>query len=277
MSPDGTRVALSIRDAQDEIWVWDLARETLTRATISTAGPAQYPAWTPDSRRLLFGSLGSIFRLSADGSGVPERLTPEKFPGSPMPYAVTPDGGRLIVREGATSYDLGLLSLDSNRRIEPLIRTVFSELNAEISPDGRWLAYESNESGQREVYVRPFPDVTGGRWLISKSGGTRPLWSHSGRELFYVAPVDNGLTLALITVPVASGTEWKAGSPTKLFEGKYFHSPAGVGEGRTYDLAADDRRFLMIKDVDEGAGAGQNNVVIVQHFDSELKRLAAVK
>src|SRR5262249_31397208 len=120
LSPDGTRVALSIRDQQDGIWVLDLARETLTRLNLDPSTD-QYPAWTPDGRRLLFGSSnGVVFWQAADGSGSPEALT--KNPQSPQfPYAVSPDGSRVVLREGTSSYDLVTLLLGNDRKIEPLI------------------------------------------------------------------------------------------------------------------------------------------------------------
>ena len=94
-----------------------------------------------------------------------------------------------MLRDGNPPYNLAVLSLGADRRTEPLVHTEFHELNAEISPDGRWLAYESDESGQREVFVRPFPNVDAGRWLVSNGGGTRPLWAKNGQELFYLAIV----------------------------------------------------------------------------------------
>lgn len=151
LSPDGTRVAVSIEDQQDDIWVWDFARETLTRVTFNPGADA-YPAWTPDGRRLLFAATldrqAGVFWQAADGTGSPERLTDRS---NVFPYSVSPDGSRAVLRDGNPPYNLAVLSLGAERKTEPLIHTEFHELNAEISPDGRWLAYESDESGQREV------------------------------------------------------------------------------------------------------------------------------
>jgi Tol biopolymer transport system component len=274
ISPDGTRVALSIPDQQSDISVWDLARETLTRMTFDP-GTDQYPVWTPDSRRLLWGSgpigtQSNVFWQAADGTGSAEQLT--KSTSSSVPYAVSPDGSRVVLREGINTYDLAVLLLGDNRRTEPLIHTAFSELNAEISPDGRWLAYESNESGQREVYVRPFPNVSGGRWQVSQGGGTRPLWARNGQELFYMTT--SGVDVTLMNVRVESGAAWSAGTPTKLFSGRFLFGETGPGEGRTYDVAPDGRRFLMIK---EAGGSEQiaapTNLIVVQNWFDELKHL----
>ena len=273
LSPDGTRVAVSIEDQQDDIWVWDFARDTLTRVTFNPGADA-YPAWTPDGRRLLFASTldrqSGVFWQAADGTGSPERLTERS---NVFPYSVSPDGSRAVLRDGNPPYDLAVLSLGAERTTQPLIHTEFHEVNAEISTDGRWLAYESDESGQREVYVRPFPDVDAGRWQVSSGGGTRPLWARNGQELFYLAIV--GEDAALMSVRVARGATWTAGSPTKLFTGRFLYSETGRGEGRTYDVSVDSRRFLMVKDSsnDSLADSRSGRFVIVQNWTEELKRL----
>ena len=153
----------------------------------------------------------------------------------------------------------------------PLLQTKFEELNGIVSPDGRWLAYESDSPGRREIYVRPFPNVGGGQWQVSTAGGTRPLWARSGKELFYVGP--DG---ALLRVPVeASGATWNAGTPTKLLEGRYF--TGGVSTGRTYDVSPDGQRFLMIKAPGTDATAAPPSLIVVQHWDEELKRVVPTR
>ena len=277
LSPDGTRLAISIEDQQADIWVWDLARNTLTRITFSP-GADRYPAWTPDGRRLLFGSgaggPANVFWQAADGSGSPERLAESK--NGQQPYSVSPDGSRVVLRDGIPPFNLAVLSLGAERRTEPLVHTEFDEQNAEISPDGRWLAYESDESGQREVYVRPFPNVNEGRWQVSSGGGTRPLWARNGQELFYLAIV--GADAALMRVPVERGATWTAGGPTKLFAGRFFYREAGTGQGRTYDVSLDGRRFLMVKDSSNGNSSDVPSArfVIVENWLEELKRRVPV-
>jgi Tol biopolymer transport system component len=127
-----------------------------------------------------------LFWQAADGTGAVEQLT--EGPNLRLPVAMTPDGNRIIIREvGQQDDDLMLVPLQPPRRPQPLVQTMFGERNAEIAPDGRWLAYESNESGREEIYVRPFPDVSGG-WQVSTGGGRMPLWSRNGQELFYGSP-----------------------------------------------------------------------------------------
>jgi len=292
LSPDGTRVALDIRDQEADIWIFDLARETLTRLTF---GPALefLGVWTPDSREVIFssGEFGgnrgprSLFRRAADGTGTAEELIEERG----LPYAVTPDARSLIFSSSrqqpgtpVIEGDLMLLPLMGERRPQPLLQTPYDELNAEPSPNGRWLAYESNESGRYEIYVRPFPNATAGKWPVSTSGGTRPLWARNGQELFYESMG------ALMRVPVTTGSTFAAGTPTKLFDAPYFFGPVVVGRGRTYDVSPDGKQFLMIKeggiaDSRPGAMARQAEsppsarMVLVQHWFEELKRLVPTK
>jgi len=272
MSPDGTRVAVAISDQQADIWVWDLTRKTLTRTTFDPA-PDSYPVWTPDSRRVIFGSprggQPNLFWQPADGTGAAERLTESSY--NQQAFSISPDGSRLVFREGLPPYDLNVLLVGTDRRREPLLRTPFNEGNAEVSPDGRWLAYESNESGRNDVYVRPFPDVNAGRWQVSTAGGSRPLWARNGQELFYV-----GEDAALMSVRVQRGTTWTATTPLMLFTGQQFFfgdAPGQLGQGRTYDIARDGRRFLMIKEGSADGARPTNSIVVVQNWFEELKRL----
>ena len=151
--------------------------------------------------------------------------------------------------------------------VRPLVQTTFEELNGEISPDGRWVVYQSNESGRDEIYVRPFPDANRGRWQISTGGGTRPLWARSGKELFYLGPSG-----AMMSASVEGGSTFRAGTSTRLFEGSYVL--ATNPSGRTYDVSPDGQRFLMVK----AAGASDKtsaptSLIVVEHWFEELKRL----
>jgi serine/threonine-protein kinase len=289
LSPDGTRVAVHAADQEIDLWVWDLGRTTLTRATFDP-GVDFYPVWTPDGRRVIFSSdragVRNLFWQAADGTGAVERLS--ESPNAQNASAVSPDGRLLIFTETApkTGDDVMQMALDGTlpsagsgrgepvepRRVTPLVQSPFAERNGVVSPDGRWLAYEANVSGRVEISVRPFPDVNSGRWQVSTAGGTRPLWARSGQELFYVAP-----TGALMRVGVERGPSWTATTPTLLVKDGYFTSPGGL-PGRTYDIAPDGQRFLMIK---EGGGSDQTaaapSLIVVQHWTEELKRLVPTK
>ena len=284
LSPDGTRVVVSAADQEADLWLWDLQRATLTRLTFE-AGADVFPVWTPDGRRIIFtsdraGGVLNVWWQAGDGAGAAERLTTSS--NIQIPTGITPDGTAVVFFEltPTMSRDLLRLALDASRpstgsgrgelvephRVTPLLQTKFDELNGIVSPDDRWLAYESDSSGRFEIYVRPFPNAGGGQWQVSTGGGTRPLWARSGKELFYLGP--DG---ALLRVPVeASGATWNAGTPAKLLEGRYFTGGA-VTAGRTYDVSPDGQRFLMIKA--PGADAPAASIIVVQHWLEELKRL----
>ena len=163
------------------------------------------------------------------------------------------------------------LTLDGSHRVTPLLQTPFDNLRGVVSPDRHWLAYESNSTGQFEIWVRPFPNASGAESKISSSGGTRPLWAHSGKELFFL-----GADGALMRVPVeATATTWNAGAPTKLLEPRYY--TGGGNPNRSYDVSPDGRRFLMIKAANADSTAAPPNIIVVQHLDEELKRLVPTK
>jgi eukaryotic-like serine/threonine-protein kinase len=275
ISPDRTRVALDIRDQDNDIWIGDLQRQTLTRLTFDP-GTDYYPLWTPDGRRIIFYSIrggtgGNLFRQPADGTGSVEQLT-RSLTVPHYPYAISPDGKSLVFQENVanTGIDLSVLHLDDPKLASnPLIHSAFVETNAEISPDGHWLAYQSNESGAEEVYVRPFPNVDAGRWQVSTGGGTRPLWARSGRELFYL-DANNLLT----AVSVQTTPAFSASNPARLFNTRYFSGFGGGGQtvaGRTYDISPDGKRFLMIKDNIPAGQAAPASIVVVLNWFEELK------
>ena len=263
LSPDGAKIALDARDQESDIWTFDLARLTLSRLTMDP-GIDGYPLWTPDGRRLIFESnrtgAFNIYAQAADGTGAAEPLTTGQ--NVVWPFSISPDGTRLVLHEtgGKTGDDIDVLTLDGKSRPDSLIQTPFSEQHGEISPDGRWLAYDSNESGQQQVYVRPFPNVNGGHWQVSPAGGMKPVWAHSGKELFYLAG------RAMMAVPIQTMSGFSAGNPTKLFDGNYF---AG-GTARVYDVSRDDQKFLMIKEPQTADAIGAASTIVVLNWQAAL-------
>ncbi len=270
VSPDGTRVALDIRDQENDIWIWDLTRETLKRLTTDPSLD-RVPVWTPDGH-IIFSSaraspLGNLYRQSADGTESPERLS--ETPNFQVPTGVSQDGKRLVFTETRGTRNVMLMALDKDYHVQPLVSTPFNEQNGAISPNGRWLAYESDESGVFQIYVRPFPEVNSGLWAVSRDGGTEAAWAPDGQELFYVTPGG-----ALVSVRVKAGAAWSASAPVKIIEGQYFFgNPTGLFN-RAYDISPDGKRFLMIRPV---AGSDQKGpppqIVVVQHWVEELKTL----
>ncbi len=260
---------------EGDIWVWDLDRLTHNRLTISPAHDSR-PLWTSDGD-VLFSSLRrgwwDIYRKAADGTGGVERLTDAnsiRFPSS-----LSPDGDLLLYLEGPLgARDLGILPLGGDREARAILTTEFNETRGEISPDGRWLAYQSDESGSQQIYVSPFPEVGEARWTITPRGGVSPAWARDGRELFYLqgtqtpADFELGLQGPVTMMAVAAEDAPDFGVPKELFTGEYFAS----GTGRHYDVSADGQQFLMVKPA-AGETGPSAAVILVQNWFEELKRL----
>src|SRR4030095_7491690 len=186
------------------------------------------------------------------------------------PLSAAPDGKTIVVSVNGGS-DIGVARLDQRSEPALLIDAPGVQSNAEISPDGRWLAYESGESGQREIIVRPFPNVDAGRWQVSTNGGLRPAWARNGRELFY-----DGLPGAMMAVSIGDTASLRYGNPVKLFATTtgYNKSPAA---GRTYDVSPDGQKFLMIKDATEASRRSTANMVVVLNWLDELGQRMTAK
>src|SRR5262245_49983461 len=167
--------------------------------------------------------------------------------------------------------DVMQATLTGTHTVAPLVQTPAAERNGTVSPDGRWLAYEANDSGSLEIYVRPYPDVASGRWQVSTGGGTRPLWSRDGRELFYVSPA-----FALMRVGVERAASWAATTPTTLLKDGSLVTPGQQNVGRSYDVSPDGQRFLVVRPV-SAPNAPPPQLVVVQHFDEMLRRLVPAK
>jgi Tol biopolymer transport system component len=263
ISPDGTQVAVEIVEQEQAIWVWELMRGTLSRRTFGRSADAN-PRWTPDGRRILYSSIvdgdRSVVWTAADGTGTAERLT--RSAEGPVPRSVTPDGKLLVVSGSGsnTGLDLNVVPMEGQHDLRPLLHSTFDENQAEISPDGRWISYQSNESGMQEIYVRPFPDVDKGRWQVSNGGAFQPRWSRDGRELFFRQP---GGVMAAVAVRT-DGSSFAAAKPVALF------STTNYGG---YDVAPDGR-FLVIK---FGVFNQQQQVVVVQNWIEELKARVPAK
>ena len=275
VSPDGSRVAFDVRDPGGaDIWIHDLVRGT--EAILTTDPGEDYaPLWTPDGKWVVFTSRRegqlALFRKLADTPGDAERLTTGSDGSQVIQPTSRADDGQTVLfwEAGSVPPDIGLVSMEGDRAMELLLDTGTVEGAPAISPDGGWIAYQSNETGQTEVHVQRFPTL-GGRQTISTAGGAQPLWSPDGRELFYRAP--NGM----MVVPVLS-TEptFRAGDPEVLFDTQYF----AQGTFRTYDLHPDGQRFLLVKDAalsDDSGTSTQPQIILIQNWSGKLQRIVPV-
>jgi eukaryotic-like serine/threonine-protein kinase len=263
LSPDGRRAAVTNTEQESQTWLYDLSRETLTRLTFE-GNSNQYPAWTPDGKRIAFRSNKdgplNLFWQMADGSGGLERLTTSEDTHTPNSWSS--DGQLLAFVEvtPTTGIDIWVLRL-SDRKAQPFLRTTFLESAPRFSPDGHWLAYVSDESSRVEIYVQPYPGP-GGKWQISTEGGTEPMWNPNGRELFYRSGDK------MMAVDIAAQPGFTAGKPLMLFERQYVPTPVTFPN---YDVSPDGQRFLMLK-LSEQAEAAPTQINVVLNWFEELKQ-----
>jgi eukaryotic-like serine/threonine-protein kinase len=281
ISPDGTRVALTVgANPRQDIWIWDVARETRTRLTLDEGTDNSNPLWTTDGKRIVYTSsrqntlLGDLYWRAADSTGEVEKLA--SSPGRGLyPFSWSNDGKTLLLWEltlNPVNTDIGMLSTEGGHTRKPLLQEKYAELSPQISPDGRWMAYASDESGKGEVYVRPFPDVNKGKWPISTSGGDSPLWSPDGRELYYHTR-DAVMAVRVETQPV-----FKPDKPKILFRGACFSPIAGI---TPWDISPDGNRFLMLKEAPsadkpaDSEASGKINIAV--NWLEELKQRVPAK
>jgi Tol biopolymer transport system component len=247
LSPDGRRVAVSQPDARTgnrDVWVLDLSTGVLSRLTSNPANDWQ-PVWSPDGSRIAFASDRSdagqsIYQRQVSGTG-DDVLMPQTASIRGVPQSWSPDGRWLLVQRFAPSAGLWLIPQDAAGKPQPLIESPPSTSASRMSPDGRRVAYGSDESGRYEVYVRTLPwAVTQGKWRISTGGGMEPRWRRDGRELYYVTPQRE-----LMAVAVKALEPFEASAPQRLFASCGFSFVFAPGALPFYDVSADGRRFLI--------------------------------
>jgi serine/threonine-protein kinase len=265
LSPDGKRVALTVATVgQSNVWIFDLVRDALLRLTFE--GRSGWPVWSRDGREMIYASNRSgtswdVYRKPTDGTGLEASILTK--PLLQIPHAVSDKGGLLALTEiGPSSFHTAMLSM----RDGTLNVRVKNAWTPSLSPDGRWFAYTSNEAGRYEIYVRATSGAEG-RWQISTEGGVEPVWSASGSELFYRHGDD------VLVVDVVTNPTFEHGRPRKLFEGHY-----ALGEvkddTRSYDVAPDGQRFLMLRPETEPS-TGELKVVV--NWSEELKQKVPIR
>jgi len=273
ISPDGSRVALIIdsnaqssaatatpaSSAGSDVWIWDIKRGTLTR--LSFTNQAASPVWTPDGNRVCYRNNIDVVCQSADGSGKPATLSTVQ--GMTGIRSFSPDGKMLLGNvTGSGGGDIVVIPQVPSAVVQPLIDTPFNESGPAISPDGRWLAYQSNETGRVEVYVRPFPNIDQGRWQVSVEGGAEPRWARDGHELYFFTG-GGPAPRVLWAAQIEAGQTFVAGKPVVI--GK--PSPTSGG---AYDVGPDGR-FLMNGNVGAAPTGSLAEIIVVQHALDEIR------
>ncbi|TFG45166.1 MAG: hypothetical protein E4H41_05780, partial [Gemmatimonadales bacterium] len=261
-SPDGRRIAVTIRVTDGpgrDVWVFDIAQRSWSRLT--TDGLSDLPIWTPNGRRVVFSSNSDLWWVAADGSAQAESLYVAN--GGRVPGSVTPDGRSVVFQEYASGSDgIRTMIFDSAPASRMMLPAAFNESEVALSPDGRWLAYQSDEANRMEVYVRPYPGP-GGRVSVSLLGGTEPAWSRDGRELYYRSG-DSLMAAAVSLAPTFAVTGRRV-----LFTGAFVRA----ANSREYDPAPDGQRFVMIR-----GGTTQSTLIILNDvferlvYERELKK-----
>jgi eukaryotic-like serine/threonine-protein kinase len=266
LSPDGKRVAVQRTTGfgtPGDIWVYDLARNTQTRLTFDPAHDSN-PLWSPDGSRIAFastrGNSFGLYQKNSDGTGDDDLLLKAgssvlledwSLDGRFLVYTSTEGRGRDVSYLPLAGSPAGQVAGDPSTssgqvgkpvaffKPVPFLKTPFLERHAQLSPDGRWMAYISNESETYQVYVQSFPSG-GGKWQVSMNGGVQPRWRHDGKELFYIAPDGK-----LMSVTVKAGTTFEAGTPEPLFQTRIYGLAPSVYYSQQYDVTPDAQRFLL--------------------------------
>ena len=276
ISPDGMRIAVHRHDGNGgDVWLFDsLHRATMSRFTFDASQDNSMPIWSADGSRIAFGSLRNgkwgIYQKPANGTGREELLVESDLPKTPMSWS--PDGKFIVywVSDPKTGSDQWVLPLAGDKKPIPFLQTSYNEQHSQISPDGKWIAYYSNETGRSEIYVRPFPSGEG-KWQISTNGGQFPRWRRDGRELFYMGAGSLGKMISVKVNP--AGATFEYGDPTELFDSGYINYSHPGGTYHTYAVSADGQRFLIPRP--ESTGGGETAVApitVVLNWTAGLKK-----
>jgi serine/threonine-protein kinase len=280
VSPDGNYISVSTQQDVRDMWRYDMARHVLSPITVDKQ--SGYGVFSPDGKRVVYrsgaaGGEDNLYWKAADGTGAAERLTTSAR--SQTPGSWSQDGTLAYVEEGPSTgffqFDIMGLSI-TDRKTRPIVQTPANEISPEFSPDGKWLAYVSNESSRHEVYVQPYPGP-GERHQISNNGGFQPAWGPGGRELFYVeqsfSAVPVNAVPKLLAVRVSTAPEFRAGVPQVVWE----HAALGTAWGRGYDVSPDGQRFLIAVPKDSQSASAPTQMIFVQNWFEELKRLVPAR
>jgi Tol biopolymer transport system component len=273
LSPDEKTIVMHRHDgAGGDLWLFDVTRGVSSRFTFDPTQENSYPSWTPDGKRIAFKSTRAdhtgIYVKAADGSTPEVKVTDEGE--ALVPRSWSPDGQVLVYDRTTvqTAVDVWRISPSANAKPVPVLNESFSERFGTVSPDGRWIAYYSNETGKTEVYVRPFPSGAG-KWQVSTDGGVFPTWRRDGKELFYLSDPFRG-SLVAVDVTV-SGSNIRTGPPHPLFQ---FFNPRvhSGGPPLLYAAAADGQRFLVPRDARTSTTPTLTQIAVMMNWTAALRK-----
>ncbi len=275
-SPDGKEIAFQAgfgTSTVDNIHVWNLERNTIRKVTFEKS-VSGFPVWSRDGRRIAYFSdrergITNIYITRSDGAGEPEAVTPAAT--IRVPLSFSPDSAELVFMELAPKgFDLMVLSLADKKR-KPFLTTPAQEMLGMFSPDGKWLVYESDESGAPEVYARPYPGP-GGKWQLSSGGGAAPVWTKGGSEVVYVAGVPPKRRIMSVEISAKDGVI-QQGAPKLVFE-----TPLSrFTEATLMDVSPDGSRFALVRDDEEAGPTSMTHVTLILNFFSDVRRAFAQK
>ena len=270
LAPDGERLLTAV---DGNLWVYDFASGRRSALTTDELTAARYFAWSPDGAQVAYsstrGGTSEVWLQAADGSGEPQQLT-QFGGGSTDLESWSPNGDVLAFHHhGSVTTDLFMIPLGTaDPTPQPFLVNEFAENMTQFSPDGRFVAYVSDRTGERQIYIRPYPGP-GAAVTVSIDGGVEPIWGRGG-ELFYRDPA----TLAMMGVVVSTEPTLRVGVPELLFDGQEYVGYVGTSPVAVYDVTADGQRFLMEQDANtEGSGAVPSQIILVQNWFEELTRL----
>jgi serine/threonine protein kinase/Tol biopolymer transport system component len=266
ISHDGRRIAVDISSKTTglgDIWIFDLARNLSSRLTFNPANESG-PVWTPDDRDIIFfserdGRPANIYRISSGGTGQEELLVDAPF--TKLSADIPRDGRSLLLNvnhDQGNVLDIWLYSIPE-KKLVPWLATPFAESAPQVSPDGKWIVYQSNESGRNEIYVRNFPDSRE-KWLVSNGGGSMPAWRGDGGEIYYISAEHK-----MMAVPVKLAAGLEAGTPVPLFEVRILDHPSL----RQYDVTADGQRFLLDRPITQESS---DPITLVQNWKARIPK-----
>jgi len=273
VSHDGRRIAVHRHDGDGgDVWVLESAKGPLTRQSFDASRDNSSPIWSPDGTHIAFGALRngtwSVFQKLANGTGAEDLLFESNFNTAPMSWSH--DGKVMVLRvvsSGTTQGDEWFLSL-ADKKAVPLLHEPANELRAQISPDGKWLAYDSDEAGRPEIYVRPFPSLEGKR-QISANGGMAARWRGDGRELFYLT--SGGSRLVSVQISIA-GSTLNYSAPTELFDTGYVVLNHGGGSFHHYAVSPDGQRFLIPRPNSVSGEPGSTPITVILNWGTSLQQ-----